>query len=114
MFQIERITNNPNQKHSFTLENGLNMSFILAFKPMQQTWFFEQIVYQTFTMNSLRVCNNPNLLYQWVNLVPFGIACFSSGYRNPELQDDFVTGYSRLYILSQSEIAEYRTLTQNG
>lgn len=114
MFLIERLTNNPNQKHSFTLENGLNLSFILSFKPMQQCWFFEQLVYQSFTLNSFRVANNPNLLYQWSNILPFGVACFSSGYRNPELQDDFQTGYSRIYLLSETEVAEYRELTQNG
>ena len=54
------------------------------------------------------------MLYQFQNQIPFGLACFSKANREPQLQQDFVSGASSLYILTQAECQEYATYIQGG
>lgn len=81
---------------------------------MQYGWFITELLYPDFTLRGLRITNSPNMLYQWRNLIPFGLACFSAGNREPSLQDDFVSGASKLYILSEEEVAEYTEYLKGG
>ena len=61
----------------------------------------------TFTLNGLRITNSPNMLNQWKNILPFGLACFSTANREPSLQQDFASGNSVLYVLTQAEVTQY-------
>lgn len=114
MYRVEKITTNPLQKHTVILPDGLPLTFELYFRPMQYGWFFNDITYQDFTLKGLRVTNNPNMLYQFQNLIPFGIGCFSNDNREPSFLQDFDSGASRLYILDESEVLEYTRIVQGG
>lgn len=81
---------------------------------MQFGWFFTNITYGSFVLNGLRITNLPNMLFQFQNKIPFGLACFSKANREPSLQDDFVSGNSKLYILTQAECEEYDTYVRLG
>jgi len=74
---------------------------------MQFGWFIEELIYGKLTIKSIRVCNSPNILAQFKNKIPFGIACFSSENREPSQQNDFISGASNLYVLSAAEVLEY-------
>jgi hypothetical protein len=107
MKQITKITSQAYQTQIFVLDDGTSFEFVLRFRPNQIGWFFEQIVYGDFEVNTIRVCNSPNLLFQFQNKIPFGIACFSVGNREPMLGEDFSSGASKLYVLSPADVAEY-------
>ncbi len=62
----------------------------------------------------MRICNNPNMLYQWQNILPFGLSCFTQSNREPTLQQDFSSGSSGLYLLSQEECEAYRNYLTLG
>jgi hypothetical protein len=66
-------------------------------------WFFNNITYGSWQINGLQVVNNPNLLRQWQNIIPFGIMCSSPNNRDPQLQTDFTSGNNQVFLLSQEE-----------
>ena len=110
MLQITQLTNDTFQEQTLILSDGTTLFLQLYFVPMQQGWFMPTLTYQNFTLDGLRITNNPNMLRQWQNILPFGLACFSQGSREPSLQDDFQSGYSSLFILTAAEVAEYEDI----
>lgn len=81
---------------------------------MQYGWFITNLTYQDFVLNGLRITNNPNMLYPWINQIPFGIGCFSSSQREPTQQQDFLSGASSLYLLTQDECEAYASYLAGG
>jgi hypothetical protein len=114
MLQIQQITDAPRQTQTLILPDGTSLSLSLYFRPMQFGWFITELVYGAFVLKELRITNNPNMLYQFKNQIPFGLACFSSQNREPTQQNDFISGASVLYLLTSEEVAEYTELLQNG
>lgn len=114
MLQIPKITSNPYQKQNLVLPDGSVVTIIMYFRPMQYGWFLNQLTRNDFTINGLRITNSPNMLHQFINQIPFGIGCFSSANREPSLQEDFSSGASKLYILSQAECVAYQEFLRSG
>lgn len=114
MISINNITDYPNQQLSVVIEDGSSFTMKLYYMPQQQGWFINNLVYGDFTLNGLRITNNPNMLLQWKNLIPFGLACFSKANREPTLQQDFYSGASTLYVLSAQEVADYYSYIEGG
>jgi hypothetical protein len=114
MLQIQQITDAPLQNQTLILPDGTSLSLSLYFRPMQFGWFITQLIYNDFVLRELRITNNPNMLYQFKNQIPFGLACFSLQNREPTQQNDFVSGASTLYVLTSEEVAQYAELLQNG
>lgn len=109
---IQSITRDPLQKRSIILDDGSVFTFNMYFIPMQYAWFIRQLTYGDFTLNSLKISCSPNILYQYKNQLPFGIACFPNATNNPQQrepsqQDDFLTSVCNLYVLSSDEVADY-------
>lgn len=114
MFLIQRVTSNPLQKQNLVLEDGTQLSLTIYFRPLQKGWFINELVYQDFILRGLRICNSPNMLYQFQNQIPFGLGCFSVENREPSLQDDFLSSASKLYILNEAEVEEYTAVIRHG
>lgn len=114
MLLIQQITSNPLQKQTLVLPDGTTLIMTMYFRPMQLGWFINNLTYGTFALNGLRITNNPNMLNQWRNLIPFGLGCFSTANREPSLQEDFSSGASKLYILTAAECTEYAEFLQLG
>lgn len=110
MFLIQQITSDALQKQTLILEDGTSLSLTIYFVPMQYGWFITNLTYQSFVLQGLRITNSPNMLYQFQNQIPFGLACFSQSNREPSQQQDFLSGASQLFILSQAEVIQYREL----
>lgn len=90
------------------MPGGDSVSITMYFRSLQKGWFLNELVYNTtFTIQGVRIVNSPNLLHQWRNFIPFGLACFSTAEREPSLIQDFSSGASKLYILTADEVAEY-------
>lgn len=114
MFLIQQVTSNPLQKQTLVLQDGTTVTLTIYFRPMQFGWFINQLVYGDFILNGMRITNSPNMLNQFRNQIPFGIGCFSSANREPSQQQDFSSGASKLYILSQAEVDEYAEFLRGG
>lgn len=114
MLLIQQITKDPLQKLSLVLEDGSLVKLEIYFRPLQLGWFFNSIEYGDFVLRGLRITNSPNMLYQWMNKISFGISCFTTNLREPSLIEDFASGNSRLYILTEDECVAYREYLQSG
>ncbi len=114
MFRINQISSDPRQIQKLVLEDGTQLTLRLYFSINQQSWFIEQLTYQDFELNCLRITNSPNMLHQFRNQIPFGLACFTTNEREPNQQNDFVSAASILYILTAAEITQYAEFLTNG
>ena len=103
MRTIQNISDNPNQKMSITIDDGTFFTMELQYMPAQLGWFITKLTYGTFVINTMRISTNPNILYQYRNQIPFGLACFTKDNAEPTLQQDFLSGASTLHLLSQAE-----------
>lgn len=108
MQRIQNITAVPYQRQTLALSDGSRLTITMRFVEQQRGWFFDEISWEGFRLTGLRISNNPNMLYQWRNLVPFGIQCSTNGGREPSLQEDFFSGASKLHILERSDVEAYR------
>lgn len=98
------VTANFAQKQTMILPDGATFDLTIAFKPQQQGWFISSLVYGDFSVYGMRITVFPNILNQYRNQLPFGIACFSQASREPMLQDDFATFSANLYLLTSAEV----------
>lgn len=106
---LNQTTNDTAQRQTIILDDGTSFVFAMYFIPMQYGWFIREITYGAFTVQGIRISNNPNMLYQFKNTLPFGLACLSTTSREPSQQNDFSSGASALYLLSAAEVV---TLTE--
>lgn len=113
MFIVNGITNSSLQSFNMTLPNGNTITMSIYFIQQQFGWFIKSLTYTTFQLSGTRITNSPNILHQYRNLIPFGLACYSKDDREPSHSQDFVSGASTLYILTAAEVAEY-TAFLNG
>ena len=111
MYKILQITTDAKQKKIVNLPDGGSFEMSMYFMPMQKIWVMTSLVYEEeeFVLNGIRICNSPNLLYQFRNQIPFGIACLpnTDADREPSLLEDFSTDACSLYVLSADEVAAY-------
>lgn len=107
MKKITQITSNPLQKQNLILDDGTQVQVTIYYVPLQFGWFITELVYGDFILRGVRICNSPNMLYQFKNQIPFGIACYTEANREPTQQQDFASGAAILYLLSQAEVDEY-------
>lgn len=114
MFLVQTITADPYQTQTLVLPDGASVSITMYFVPMQYGWFLTNLTYGDFVLNGLRISNSPNMLNQFRNQIPFGLACYSTANREPSQQQDFSSGASKLYVLTQSECQEYADFLSAG
>jgi len=119
MLLVQHLTSDPLQQVSLVLPDGSTLFLELYYRQSQLGWFFTKIQWirrggAPFTINGLRVVNNPNILRQWKNIFSFGLACFTIGNREPTQQQDFASGQSKLYVLTTAEAQEYENYLRTG
>lgn len=107
MLLINDISNDPFQTMTVVTEEGLSFYLELYFIPLQLMWTIQKIVFNEQEINGIRICSSPNMLRQFKNLFPFGIACITEGNREPMFIDDFSSGASKLYLINENEVQEY-------
>jgi hypothetical protein len=111
---IQQITSDPFQQQTLILPDGSSFLLQMYWAPQQYSWAITQLVYKSFTLNGLRISNSPNMLNQFQNQLPFGLACFSTNNREPSQQQDFSSGASQLYVLTAAEVAQYQAFLVSG
>jgi hypothetical protein len=115
MLLIQNLTDDPLQDMTLVLPDGTQLFMEIYFRQYQQGWFINEITYgSTFSVAGLRISNNSNILRQWKNSIPFGLACYSTANREPSLIQDFSSGNSKLYVLTAAEVAQYEVFLSGG
>lgn len=107
MTKIQNISDYPNQLFTLALPNGESMTMTLVYKPLQYGWFVG-IIYQDFEVKRLRVTCNYNILEQFSNLIPFGLACFTNQNQEPFFAQDFQANNAVLCVLDSTDIDNLR------
>lgn len=108
------LTAQPSQQSRVILDDGSSFSLTIAFKEMQLGWFITELTYNDFTLQGTRIVVSPNILHQFKNQIPFGLACYSLGSREPSLVTDFADGSARLYTLSAAEVEDVAGRISSG
>lgn len=107
MRRIEQITDDAKQKHTIVTEGGEQFTFSLLYSQQQYGWFITELVYNDLIIRGLRLVNSPNILHQFRNQLPFGIAIFGTNEREPYFKQDFTSGANTFFILNPSEVEEF-------
>jgi hypothetical protein len=114
MYQINQLTADPLQTMTLILPNGNPCQLTIYYIERQIGWFITNLTYGDFQLSGIRITNNPNMLYQWKNILPFGLACYSTNQTEPGQLQDFFSQNSILYILDASEVEDITGFYQNG
>lgn len=111
---IQQFTADPLQKQTLILPDGSTFTMTIYYRPLQIGWFIDTLTYGDFTLKGVRITDSPNMLNQFRNQIPFGIACYTQGNREPTQQEDFSSLNSKLYLLSEAECEEYAEYLRLG
>jgi hypothetical protein len=108
---LNQITDDPNQSYTLTTDDSKIVLLDLIYLPTQKFWI-ANITYEliNFQLNGFKIVNNLNLLKQFINILPFGLTCYSDDFVDPFLLDDFSNQRSRLYLLNATEIQNIQTI----
>lgn len=107
MLLINQVTDATTQRRNLVLEDGTSLDLEVQFVPLQGGWFINELSYLGFTLRGVRIGNNLNILNQYRNLLPFGLACVTDLEREPSLQGDFLSGEFKLFILTAEEVQQF-------
>lgn len=114
MFVVQQISSDALQSQTLVLSDGTQVQLQMRFVPLQYGWFISQLNYGDFALQGYRIVASPNMLHQYINQIPFGLACFVSGGRDPTQQQDFSSGAAQLYVLTHAECLEYAAFLSGG
>ncbi len=103
---ITGLTDDPAQNATVTLPDGSTAILSLNYSPQQLGWFFG-VQYPTngFNVTGQRLCTFPNVLQQFQNAIPFGVACITVDGSEPTGEETFVDGTTDLYLLNSNDVA---------
>lgn len=104
MLQITGLTNDGLQQFVLNGIPGVSASVLLRFMPRIQNWIMD-ISSGSFTANGIPILCGPNILRQWRNIIPFGIACTDIYFLDPYTINDFAIGAASLYLLNSADVA---------
>lgn len=111
MYIINQVTADPVQKQNLILPDGTALSMTIRFVPQQFGWFINELIYGTFTLDGIRITVSPNMLRQFKNQIPFGLACYSNTTpREPSQQLDFSSSAFSLFLLDATEVNQYEEI----
>lgn len=105
MKRLEGIRATGTQRLTTTASNGDVVVIVLFYNATTQDWKMD-IEWQNFALRGTRVFSSPNLLSQYENIIPFGLAVITNGGGEPFLVNDFSSGRVNMYLLSPEEVKE--------
>lgn len=114
MNYVDIITENPSQVMSLVLENGNNINLNLRYSQNQKGWFYD-LSYLGFNLYGRRVVTSPNMLRQFKNYIPFGLAVVTTDGHEPVFIEDFKNKRASMYTLNEEDVATVEELlADNG
>lgn len=110
---ITGITDAPVQTFGLILADGSRAICTLRFRDQQTGWFLD-VSYGTIEINGMRLVSTPNILRQFREVLPFGLAFAMPAGADPVDIEAFSTGTFLLLEgteMEASEPAVFGTLT---
>lgn len=108
MQQLDTFTDAANQLFNVPLADASILQLAFIFRGATQRWTVD-IVHPQLTLHGFDLCLGPNIVRQWRNVVPFGIALTSVDDLDPVQPQDFQTGRVSVFILSPAEVQQVET-----
>ena len=105
MRQLTEITDEANQEHIVKVITGELFTLQLFYLHRNESWQ-ANIIYNDNTINGIKINQSVNILRQYKNILPFGIACYSDYNTDPFLLEDFAQNNYFLGILTADEVIE--------
>lgn len=103
MYQLTTLDNNPKQQLKVLLNDTAYLTLTFEYKPNQLGWFFG-FEYGDINYQNIRLCTRYNILRAYKSYLPFGLRCDTLDGLEPINQDDFITGYATVYVLTAQEV----------
>lgn len=104
------ITEQPNQQIDLRLEGGGRAKLTLNYRVQQTGWFLDVVWLRTggdpVSVLGLRVVTSPNLLRQYQNVFPFGLAVVTEGNAEPVTVRAFADQTSRFLLLDADGVGQ--------
>lgn len=97
-------TDSPRQTTTITLEDGGRVTLSMEYRPQQLGWFYD-LQYDTFLLQGQRLVAGPNILHQFNDQLPFGLAVLTRSLLDPSQQEAFASGEAVIVLLDQADVA---------
>jgi hypothetical protein len=107
MVQIDNLTDAADQVSTLQMPDGSVGTLELIFLASCSLWMFNftHPQFPNGADNGQMLCQHPNILRNFKNVLDFGMACESVNGNNPVSVEDFANGNITLYILDASDVA---------
>lgn len=105
MLLIDKLTDTPIQTFIVPLETREQVQFKMYFSPTQLSWYFD-FTYNDSEYNGHKLVLGRNILRNYKNIIPFGLAVQAEKGIEPYKIDDFSSGRVKLYILEETDVLE--------
>jgi hypothetical protein len=103
---IDNLTDAADQQTDLLMPDGSTGTLELIYLGTAQRWIFN-FTHPSFpggALNGQNLCQHPNILRQWKNILPFGLACFSADGNDPVSVEDFASGNTSLFLLDAADV----------
>lgn len=108
MTQVDNLTDFANQQTVLILEDGTTAALDIIFSGASERWT-ANLEYLGRIINGIGLCDHPNILRQWKNLIPFGLAVVTPDMTDPFSINDFSSERVKLYLLNAAEVQQVET-----
>lgn len=105
MLYINKVTADAQQQLTLTGIAGVLIGMTLRFMPRPQRWIMG-LTYNTTSIQGEAVVTSANMIRQFKNNVPFGIACLRADGLDPYTINDFANQTANLYLLDAADVAD--------
>lgn len=94
---IDKLSDEGRQNIEFSLINQEIIYFTFYFSYTNNYWYMD-VQYKDFILNGLQVVYSDNLLYQYKNILPFGVQVDSKTGLSPITINSFKDGLNRVIV----------------
>lgn len=105
---LDKLTDDARQETTLTGIPGLRITLTMRYLPTQQRWMMD-VVWGDFELRGAMMTASPNMLRNFKNILPFGLACVSNDGLDPYFINDFASGRCKLYLLNADELESIET-----
>lgn len=100
---VAGITSQPKQQLSLVLEDGSTVAALIEYRPQQIGWFAD-FTWGTWIARGIRLTSSPNLLRQYRQVIPFGLAIIMANNVDPLNVTDFADGTATVFLLNADDV----------
>lgn len=109
MTLIDNLTAFSDQVTNLLLTDGTVATVRFKFDGATERWRID-VTHGTHVLNGIGLCCSPNILSQWRDVIPFGLACVTADQTDPFRSTDFAVGRVKMYLLDRADVASVETL----